>query len=99
MSIDDMIAVLQAAKAGKKTQISSRSDNPRKWFDMNLPCNHMFNFVTYDYRVRPEPRTIWVNEYSHADTMTAHSSRDRAVSMTQGYSPNRLAVKFVEVIE
>jgi hypothetical protein len=66
MTIDEMIAVLQAAKAGKKIEV--RSNGSEIWNpmigtlcnheDWSAPCNEppKFNFGMFDYRVKPEPR-------------------------------------------
>ena len=55
MSIDEMIAVLQAAKAGE--QIQSRYHNTRKPFTDSEP---IWDFCLFDYRVKPEPREWWL---------------------------------------
>lgn len=56
MTIDEMIAVLEAAKAGK--QIQCKGDG--LWSDTCPECGEphpwKFNFGLYDYRVKPEPR-------------------------------------------
>jgi hypothetical protein len=50
MDIDSMIAVLEAAKAGKKIQINVSG----KWTD--LDANPSFGAPINSYRVKPEPR-------------------------------------------
>ena len=51
MTIDEMITVLQAAKAGKQIQCSVQGSNA--WFDMEPN----WNFGSCDYRPKPpEPR-------------------------------------------
>lgn len=58
MTHDEMIAIIQAAKDGKKIQV--RTKNPlyggvRKWANMS-PKIQEFNFNSYEYRVAPEVR-------------------------------------------
>jgi hypothetical protein len=59
MDIDSMIAVLQAAKAGKQIEYIWKKANDGKW----CPSNDAWNFHEYDYRVKPEPRewTVWIS--------------------------------------
>lgn len=95
MTIDEMIAVLQAAKDGKEIQwrpVSERLDFP--WKDSSATA---LNFADYQYRVKPEPRTIWVNEYP--DQLCAYESEQLAVARAGSDPTNRKAVKYVEVIE
>lgn len=51
MTIDEMIAVLQAAKAGK--QIQCQENGLTYWMDVDDPT---WNFYRRSYRVKPEPR-------------------------------------------
>lgn len=46
-----MIAVLQAAKEGKKIQCRRVDDNTNRWDDTSMPD---WNFWDFDYRVKPE---------------------------------------------
>jgi hypothetical protein len=57
MTIDEMIAVLQAAKAGKKIQIQIGAG----WTD--LGPNPSFNAPINSYRVKPEPREWWIEPH------------------------------------
>jgi uncharacterized membrane protein len=54
MTIDEMIAVLQAAKAGKRIQINVSG----KWTD--LDANPSFGAPINSCRVKPEPREWWI---------------------------------------
>ena len=57
MNIQDMIDVLQAAKAGKTIQYAPageyNSTSSTRWVNALRP---MWNFAEIDYRVKPEPR-------------------------------------------
>lgn len=51
MTIDEMIAVLQAAKARKQIQYKHHSET--EWYSVPEP---LWDFNQNDYRVKPEPR-------------------------------------------
>ena len=53
MTVDEMIAVLQAAKDGAEIQIKSKMLN--QWRDIRSP---MWNFYLADYRVKPAPQEV-----------------------------------------
>lgn len=50
MTIDEMITVLQAAKAGKQIEVSIKGRN--NWYLMDAN----WNFADCDYRIKPGPR-------------------------------------------
>lgn len=52
MTIDEMIAVLQAAKQGETLQVMRNRDG--SWVDLGEAPN--WNFSVNTYRVKPEPR-------------------------------------------
>lgn len=72
MTINDQIAVLQASKDGK--MIQSRAVNSTLYYSDGTEeigpawCDRSgdFNFVSYDYRVKPEPREFWIRKCSAA---------------------------------
>ena len=64
MTIDEMIAVLQAAKEGKQIQWRTRGCPAADWDDFN--DFSAMNFGVFDFRVKPEPRHFWVNEHQDA---------------------------------
>lgn len=97
MTIDEIIAVLQAFKDGKAIQFAVRKSDPRKWLELSIR-DLAWNFASYEYRVKPEPRTIWVNEYPDGSG-TVHHSDEVAVRAAHGCCPVRAAVKYVEVID
>jgi len=55
MTHDEMIAVIQAHKDGKK--IRSREIGSSKWFSGGTPN---FDFHRCEFEVEPEPRSLWV---------------------------------------
>jgi len=57
MSPDEMIAVIQAHKEGKRIECGNKKDNV--WGTWTLEAHHM-NFQAFDYRIAREPRKCWV---------------------------------------
>lgn len=91
MTIDEMIAVLQAAKEGKKIQ--ARRYGTIIW---GTPPE-VWNFENYEYRVKPEPMEafLWFDNYGHQFTTITVSEKDFESYKRGGYTPR----KFREVIE
>ena len=89
MTIDEMIAVLEAAKAGKS--IEARVIDDSKWYTAATQC---WDFCDIEYRVKPEPRVLWVSTKDLAndkqDWFPAHRFKSFA---------NPGFVKFVEVLD
>lgn len=62
MTIDEMIAVLQAAKAGKVVEHKSFCGwSPITWFN------------NYQWRVKPEPREFWITTSGHVWTVEQYA--------------------------
>ena len=93
--IDYMIAVLQAAKEGKTIQYGARRNRgtDKNWGDASNP---IWDWATYDYRVKPEPRRIWVNMYDDHRGF-AHPSREQANARAGNHRDE--CVEFVEVVK
>lgn len=62
MTIDGMIAVLQAAKEGKSIQFKNHLSNGWTTCGTTMPC---WNFDSNEYRVKPEPREFTLNIYNN----------------------------------
>lgn len=93
-NIDHMIAVLTAYKEGKTIQARHRDDEKTTWLQATEPC---WDWETYDYRVKPEPRIVWINEYANGIWGCANSSKQAVKNST---SDECIACrKFVEVLE
>lgn len=93
MTDEEIIAVVQAHKEGKKIEYRVKG-TPRKNWNLT-PLNPLWNFQVSDYRVKHEPQVIYVNEYENS--ICAHlSKKDALLASTL---PKRRAVKYVEVIE
>ena len=96
--IDHMIAVMQAAKEGKAIQ-SRYHQHPaigEFWRDAHTPH---WNWTAFDYRVKPEPRRIWLNWYptKKCRSSVCYDSREEAAS----FAIHDIAeqVEFVEVVK
>jgi hypothetical protein len=97
MTEQEIIDVVTAFKNEKKIQSRAHANlpsyEPYKWLDNPKP---LWDFSCNDYRVVPEPKVIFVNEYQGA--MYVHSTEEIALkrASTEGC---RKAVKYIEVIE
>ena len=61
MTHDEMIAVIQADKEGKKLEFRrKKAGNLESWDTVQSP---VWDFNAYDYRVKKEPMVLWVNIY------------------------------------
>lgn len=94
MTVDQMIEVLTAYKAGKKieSRYKFKPGDDTNWYAFG-GCD--FDFRGYDYRVKPEPKVIWVNEYE--SIYAAHGSKQ--VAKVCGPRALRVAVRYVECPE
>ena len=73
MTTDDMIDVLTAFRDGKDLQFR-RGDESRPWEDTENP---RFNFNICEYRVKPEPRTIFLRFNSNGSVLEANHLKHR----------------------
>lgn len=91
MNIDEMISVLQAAKAGKPIQFKVHDGG---WADVdNTPD---WNFSYCDYREKIVPRVVYFNEYPDGHVGPAYKTYGEAM---QNGNHGGSVVKFVEEIE
>ena len=90
MTIDEMIAVLQAFKAGKAIQFKAKDFKP--WYDETDPD---WDFSNIEYRVKPEPRVLWILRNS----LVNHSANTLLDAWTTPACASAEYVKFVEVID
>jgi hypothetical protein len=61
VTYDEQIAFIAGIKSGGKAQYRERRSGD-EWDDCtNAPP--WPDFSAYDYRIKPEPKVIWVNEY------------------------------------
>lgn len=107
MTIDEMIAVLQAAKEGKNIEFSHYSGR-RDGENIGRSCakspewrrafTPTWNFHKYEYRVKPEPQRLWANECA-SGCMTFFDSKSEAEAWALKNPAVRAAVEYVEVIK
>ena len=95
MTIDSMIEVLQAAKEGKAIQCRLRDHHAHQWTPVNVH-DAQWNFSRYEYRVKPEPRTVWLVIVGSAGWYYAYDSEQSA---RDNLPKSGKVVKFIEVIE
>lgn len=92
MTADEMIAVIAGAEAGKVIQY--RELGPRG--DWMIADHPLWDFSHWNYRIKPEPREWWVNEYEDDNGRCgyAYPTLDRA---NKASMPLRISCKrFVE---
>jgi hypothetical protein len=89
------IEVMQAFVDGKTVQCSEpEGEAGYGWRAEKEP---LWQWDNFRYRVKPEPKEIWVNEYSDGRKYS-YDCRDNAISGA-GKTPSRKAVRYREVIE
>ena len=62
----ECIRIMQAFVDGKAVQY--RYSDAAEWFDANGLSELSWNWIAYDYRIKPEPKIIYVNEYMGGGT-------------------------------
>lgn len=65
MTHDEMIAVIQAHKEGKRIEFNARRLIFPEWLLCREPA---WDFSTYDYRIAREPRKMWIRWAPHPDS-------------------------------
>ena len=88
------IRVMQAFLDGEKVQCR-RLMSSKPWCPAG-PCPS-WAWADYDYRIKPEPRAVYVNEYADGDFSYAYPSAELA--RQNAAMPRRIAVKYQEVQE
>lgn len=88
MTPDQIIEVVTAFKNGKK--IESRNKVIGGWTDSNPD----WNFFCFDYRVKPEPIELWVNEFVDG-RWSSHPTKKDALTASSLYNQSALARKAV----
>lgn len=91
----DYLPLVQALADGKSLQYNvNRSDEAPKWVDRE---DFTFDEHVTEYRIKPEPREIWVDRYVDGyNSDRAYSSKEHA---EDGIQDGWHAVRYREVIE
>lgn len=96
-TLDEKLAVMQAAKDGKTIEFKRKLTNSG-WAVIVAPG---WDWQSFEYRVKREPRTFYINEYPDNEYGVigyAYPTKESA-RMDAGVPPARRAVKYVEVLE
>lgn len=95
MTTSEMIAVLQAAEAGKT--IECRPVGANNWTTIS---GSIWDFARNDYRVRPEPRRWWLLLTRYGSVPRLFPTEGKAVEYA-GNNPSLLErdLEMVEVVE
>ena len=96
--IDHMIAVMQAAKEGKAIQSRHRPsrDIDVCWRDAPKPS---WDWATFDYRVKPEPRRVWRNWYPDLGRWSSACYDSREKAARSSCPKDSQQIEFVEVVK
>ena len=96
MTHDEMIAIIAAHKDGKVIEWATKNELPLKWTPK--PKALSFNFGTFDYRIKPEPRAIYVNEMASGNLESCNYMLEQ-VAKDQARRDGLITRKFIEVTE
>lgn len=91
----EKIEVMWAYDEGHKIQIMRYNLDREGWHDTAEP---LWNWLDHDYRIKPEPKVIWVNEY---EGVCGYCHPDKSIAERSACGPSlkRAAVKYIEAIE
>lgn len=88
----DYLPLVQALANGKVIQVEVDG----KWIDMTGEMH--FSGVPSDYRIKPEPREIWVNEWDGNGFVVFATERE-AKEHAKRYGIGHVTTRYREVIE
>lgn len=89
----DYLPLVQALAEGKVIQEKHSVDSP--WEDC---ANPDFSWHPGDYRIKPEPREIWVNEWDGNGFVVFATERE-ATEHANRYGIGHVTTRYREVIE
>src|ERR1051325_2268683 len=87
------LPLIQALAEGKKIQYNFRNQG---WHDAIEPS---FLDDDTEYRLKPEPRRIFINQYGNILASRYHNSKAEAINGGYGYNTDNNIVEFVEVLK
>lgn len=91
----DYLPLVQALADGKSLQYNvNRSDEAPKWVDRE---DFTFDEHVTEYRIKPEPREIWMNYYPNGEFGQVHDSEVEAYEARSNDTAKQ--VRYREVIE
>ena len=92
MSFYSLITECVGHKDGKETQQQYQNNGVWRPFDGG------WVFADSEYRIKPEPKTIWVNEYKSGNDGHPYQTKQAAINVA-GSRVARVAVEYQEVIK
>jgi hypothetical protein len=90
----DQARMIADAKVGQELEFYAQCES--EW-SAQFSCVY-FDNGNMDYRIKPEPRTIWVNEYVPGYAGAAHDSEEAARHLAFP-GALRIAVEYREVVK
>lgn len=93
-NVKALLPVLTAFAEGKRIEVWSELD--KKWEP--LTDNPYFNLEAARYRIKPEPRRIFVNEYDPGQFGQVHETYDSARTACKTSLAGVRTVEFIEVV-
>jgi len=92
----DYLPLVQALADGKVLQVRRDPGNGhRQWFDLDGTC---FDLAADQYRIKPEPREIWVNRFPDGHDALTWYETEEAAHRAYG-RVGAIQVRYREVIE
>ena len=76
-TLDEMIEILQGFKEGKVVQVDDKMEG--RWRSFTPPVNFKPNFKLYTYRIKPEPKVVWLNVFKNGFGNYCYKSRQAAI--------------------
>jgi hypothetical protein len=89
------IEVMQAFEDGKQIQYNNKATGGKRWCDGLSP---VWDWTASDYRIKPEPKVIYVNEYDKGQVDFYYKSKEQA-RMSSTTRCLRVGVEYKEVIK
>lgn len=93
MTESEILEVVQAYMDGKEIERSSIYRDKSSWKDKH---GNLWDFAGYRYRVKRQPRVIWVNDYPNTGLSGATCFEDKNELRHLAYCR---PVKFIEVLD
>jgi hypothetical protein len=94
MTLEEQIAVMRAYADGKTVEARNRHTNS-SWYACPFPG---WNWESFDYRVKTEPKVIYVNEY-RTDSPTERHYGSLSMTPTEAFARSLGSAKFIRTIK
>lgn len=99
MNTVDKIKIMQAFVDGKK--IESAGYNAREITGWEEDLEPLWDWCSEVYRIKPEPKIIYVNEYgAYNDAVSYVTEKDARLGQVLSYGePDRRAIPYIELTD